>query len=257
MHRPISLAPKGCRRTMFGFRSAPPAHVTMRMVVRYTPIPEQRYIDTISVGSLPRHPLCAQAPRQSDTRGHPMNPQPVVPGTRCTIPRRQRCPPTGVALSTGCWLPMERRWAERCRAIRTWIASRPPARRTAQAAVAAARPTVLRRPLAVLCRSPPRPRAPRAWARGVSVRFPSLILPWYKLVSARSRSASRRGRRPVRIEGPRRRRIGDLNIAWPLAYGRRRFRVGARLLSLVSLVGIGTGNWGARDCRRDSCSAQH
>src|SRR6476659_2444157 len=134
------------------------------------------------------------------------------------------------------------------------MASRPPARRTAQAAVAAARPTVLRRPLAVLCRSPPRPRAPRAWARGVSVRFPSLILPWYKLVSARSRSASRRGRRPVRIEGPRRRRIGDLNIAWRLAYGRRRFRVGARFLSLV---GIGTGNWGARDCRGDSCSAQH
>src|SRR6185369_16060436 len=89
------------------------------------------------------------------------------------------------------------------------------------------------------------------------LRFPSLILPWYKLVSARSRSASRRGRRPVRIEGPRRRRIGDLNIAWPLAYGRRRFRVGARLLSLVSLVGIGTGNWGARDCRQDGCSAQH
>jgi hypothetical protein len=35
---------------------------------------------------------------------------------------------------------------------------------------------------------------------------------------------------------------------------RRRCRVGARLLSLV---GIGTGNWGARDCRRDSCSAQY
>ena len=70
MHRPISLAPKGCRRTMFGFRSAPPAHVTMRMVVRYTPIPEQRYIDTISVGSLPRHPLAGKlyaSPIPADT----------------------------------------------------------------------------------------------------------------------------------------------------------------------------------------------
>ena len=76
-------------------------------------------------------------------------------------------------------------------------------------------------------------------------------------VSARSRSASRRGRRTVRIEGPRRRRIGDLNIAWRLAYGRRRFRVGARFPSLIGLAGICTGNWGARDCRRDSCSGQH
>ena len=42
-HRPISLAPKGCRRTLFGFRSAPTAHVT-RWILVITPMPEQRCI---------------------------------------------------------------------------------------------------------------------------------------------------------------------------------------------------------------------